>query len=100
MVFKFKLLFIINYYTQGYTQSYMVISKASDKKKTIGSFCFTQTVKSLSTFAINLLGGIVCYKLSKGGSEKEGIYFEKHSRAEDRHYKNTEALSLRSSEDT
>lgn len=33
MVFKFKLLFIINYYTQGYTQSYMIISKASDKKK-------------------------------------------------------------------
>lgn len=79
----------------------MVISKAIDRKKqSIGSFYFTQIVKSLLTFAINLSGGIVCYKLSEGGSEKEGIYFEKRSRAGDRHYKNTKALSLRSSEDT
>jgi len=79
----------------------MFIFKAFDNKKQLErSILRKLTVKNLSTFAINLSSGIVCYKLSKGGSEKEGIYFEKRSRARDRHYKNTEALSLRSSEDT
>jgi len=44
--------------------------------------------------------GIVCYELSEGESEKEGIYFERNAfGAGDRYYKNTKALSLRSSED-
>lgn len=92
---KFKL-FIVNYYAKVTC----LFIKLPTKTKLSETFCFTQTVKNPSTFAINLSSDIVCYNLSEGESEKEGIYFEKRSRVGDRHYKNTEALSLHSSEDT
>lgn len=58
------------------TLNYMFISKAFGKK--ISYWIVLFYAKSITTLTINL-SSIVCYELSEGESEKEGIYFERNA---------------------